>query len=74
MRCIALLACLLPGCLLPLHAATLARVEPENWWVGMRHSQVELMLHGRDIAALAPRIAHPGVRVSQVQALESPNR
>ena len=73
MRRIALLACLLLGWLLPLHAATLSRVEPENWWVGMRHSQVELMLHGRDIAALAPRIAHPGVRVSQVQALESPN-
>ena len=73
MRSTALLLCLLLSMLLPAEAATISRVEPANWWIGMRHSQVELMLHGRDIAALAPRIAHPGVRVSQVQALESPN-
>lgn len=69
----ALLLCLLLTCLPPLHAATVHRVEPENWWVGMRHRQVELMLHGQDIAALQARIAHPGVRVTGVQALENPN-
>ena len=69
----ALLLCLLLSCLPPLHAATVQRVEPENWWVGMRHRQVELMLHGQDIAALQARIAHPGVRVTGVQALDSPN-
>ena len=69
----ALLLCLLLSCLPPLHAATVERVEPENWWVGMRHRQVELMLHGQDIAALQARIAHPGVRVTGVQALDSPN-
>ena len=66
------LLCLLL-CALPLHAATIDRVEPANWWVGMQHRQVELMLYGRDIAALQARIAHPGVRVTGVQALENPN-
>ena len=61
-RPVALLACLLLAWLAPLHAATLSRVEPANWWVGMRHAEVELMLHGRDIAACR-RIRHPGVRV-----------
>ena len=73
MRPIALLACLLLAWLAPLHAATLARVEPANWWVGMRHSEVELMLHGRDIAALQARTTHPGVRVLGTAALDSPN-
>ena len=42
-------------CALPLRAATIDRVEPANWWVGMQHRQVELMLYGRDIAALQAR-------------------
>ena len=60
-------------CALPLRAATIDRVEPANWWVGMQHRQVELMLYGRDIAALQARITHPGVRVTGVQALDNPN-
>ncbi len=72
MKRAAWLLCLLL-CALPLHAATIDRVEPANWWVGMQHRQVELMLYGRDIAALQARIAHPGVRVTGVQALDNPN-
>jgi glycosidase len=73
MKRAALLLCLLLAWLLPAHAATISRVEPANWWVGMKHSQVELMLHGRDLARLQPRISHPGVRMVGVQALENPN-
>jgi len=69
----ALLLCLLLSALLPLHAATITRVEPANWWVGMQHRQVELLLYGRDIATLQARTTHPGVRVSGVHALENPN-
>ncbi len=73
MRSTALLLCLLLCVLLPVQAASISRVEPANWWIGMRHHQVELLLYGDDIAALRPRIAHPGVRVAGVQALENPN-
>lgn len=69
----ALLLCLLLSALLPLQAATISRVEPANWWVGMQHSEIELLLYGRDIAALQARTTHPGVRVTGVQALENPN-
>src|SRR5690606_15778331 len=58
----ALLLCLLLSALLPLQAATISRVEPANWWVGMQHHQVELLLYGRDIATLQARVTHPGVR------------
>ena len=73
MRSTVLLLCLLLSVLPPARAATISRVEPANWWIGMRHHQVELLLHGDDIAALRPRIAHPGVRVAGVQSLENPN-
>ncbi|MGJ4730399.1 cyclomaltodextrinase N-terminal domain-containing protein [Luteimonas sp. SDU101] len=36
------------------------------------HREVELMLHGQDIAGPQARIAHPGARVTGVQALENP--
>lgn len=62
---------LLLSCPLPLHAATAQRMGPENGWAGM-HREVELMPYGEDIAGLQARIAHPGARVSGVQALENP--
>ncbi|WP_105984000.1 alpha-amylase family glycosyl hydrolase [Nonlabens agnitus] len=30
--------------------AQIQRMEPPNWWTGMEHSQVEVMLYGNDIA------------------------
>ncbi len=30
--------------------AQINRMEPPNWWVGMEHSQVEVMLYGKNIA------------------------
>ncbi|MFN7266328.1 MAG: cyclomaltodextrinase N-terminal domain-containing protein, partial [Bacteroidota bacterium] len=26
------------------------RVEPSNWWTGMKHNRVEIMIHGKDIS------------------------
>ena len=49
------------------------RLEPASWWVGMKHRRVELMVHGEGIAALAPRLSHPGVVVADVQKVANPN-
>ncbi|QNP41785.1 glycoside hydrolase family 13 protein [Lysobacter solisilvae (ex Woo and Kim 2020)] len=48
-------------------------LEPGNWWVGMRHDRVELLVHGPGIAALAPRVAWDGVTVADVARVENPN-
>lgn len=69
---LALLLCLLL-CSLSAHAATIERIEPANWWVGMRHHQVELMVHGERIGALSPRLSQPGVRITGTQTAENPN-
>jgi glycosidase len=39
------------------------RVEPPNWWTGMRHNTVQLMLHGTDIGKTAAHCNSPAVRV-----------
>lgn len=48
-------------------------LEPANWWVGMNHDRVELMVHGPGISALTPRLSHPGVTVAGVEKGENPN-
>jgi len=37
------------------------RVEPPNWWVGMRDSTLQLMLHGEDLAHYTPQVRYPGL-------------
>lgn len=49
------------------------RVEPANWWVGMRNPQVQLMLHGEGIAALKPGVEGRGVSIADVVRTDNPN-
>ena len=42
-------------------------VEPLNWWVGMKHPELQLMVHGEGIAELVPEIQHPGVTLVDTQ-------
>lgn len=73
---------MLASCLLLLAAFMPARaaepraidhLEPGNWWVGMKHDRVELMVHGNGIATTTPRIAYKGVRITGVQKVANPN-
>lgn len=65
---------LLCGAMLAMPArAGVQRVEPANWWVGMRHDRVQLMVHGDGIATASARIDRDGVRVLEVGRGDSPN-
>ena len=55
------------------HAAQVERIEPANWWIGMRHDRVELLVHGKGIAATTPRLSHAGVAIVDVQKTDNPN-
>lgn len=47
-------------------------VYPANWWSGMKHRQVQLMLHGDHDLSKAVSIQYPGVTVKKVT--QSSNR
>ena len=49
------------------------RIEPANWWVGMRHNRVELLVHGAGIAMATPRLSRKGVAIVDVQKTDNPN-
>ncbi len=67
------LICLLSADFSHAAAYKLQRVEPMNWWVGMRNPELQLMLHGERIAELTPQISYPGVRIVSVQKTGNPN-
>jgi glycosidase len=59
---------------LPTMASNLKHVEPPNWWVGMRESRLQLMLHGDGLAAAQVTLApYPGVSLSGSHAASSAN-
>jgi glycosidase len=50
------------------------RAEPPNWWVGMRDTSLQLMLHGAGVADAKPTLApHAGVTLKGSHRATSPN-
>lgn len=48
-------------------------VEPPNWWVGMVHDEVQLMLTGTGLHGLEASFPADGPRVAGVQTVANPN-
>jgi glycosidase len=49
----------------------LEHVEPMNWWVGMKHHQVEVLLHGENISRF--QVESPGLPIVGIVKTENPN-
>ena len=66
-------------CLLLLSATVFAqvpaleRVEPMFWWVGMKNTKLQLIVHGNNIAERTVKMNYPGVKLIQVHKVENPN-
>ncbi|WP_447640438.1 MULTISPECIES: glycoside hydrolase family 13 protein [Chitinophagaceae] len=54
-------------------AQSIDRVEPSNWWIGMHYNNIQLIVHGKDIASYSPTIKYKGVTIDQVHRVENPN-
>ena len=48
-------------------------LDPPFWWAGMKHQKLQLMVHGHQIAALAPALDYPGVRIDGVTRVANRN-
>ena len=49
------------------------RVEPANWWVGMKNHELQLMVHGEGIANANVSIQYPGVYLKESVKTDNPN-
>ena len=54
-------------------AIKIDRVEPTNWYVGMKNPQLQLMLYGKGIRNAEVSTDYAGVRIDSVVRLQSPN-
>jgi len=53
--------------------AQIERIEPSNWWVGMKNPELQLLVHGPNIGATTPSISYPGVSIKAVHRADSKN-
>lgn len=51
----------------------LERIEPSNWWVGMKNTKLQLIVHGNQIASRNVTINYPGVTLLQTNKVENAN-
>ncbi|MCH7972513.1 MAG: cyclomaltodextrinase N-terminal domain-containing protein [Bacteroidetes bacterium] len=49
------------------------KIEPPNWWTGMRWNTVQLMIYGNNLNDVSVTSAHPQLKVNAVNNAESPN-
>ena len=54
-------------------AITISRVEPANWWVGMKNKQLQLLIYGPGISRSKLSISYPGVEVTEIAKTDNPN-
>lgn len=51
----------------------ISRIEPPNWWIGMEHHQIELLVYGKNISHLTPKIDYRGVNLISHLSYENAN-
>ena len=72
-RLILALSAMLPALWAGAAPYDIQHVEPLNWWVGMKWSDLQVMVHGEKIAELEPALTYPGVRIASVERTDNPN-
>jgi len=51
----------------------LERVEPMFWWIGMSNPNLQLIVHGKDIAYRSVELHYHGIKLVKVHKVDNPN-
>ncbi len=52
---------------------SVSRVEPPNWWTGMKMNQIQLMITGENLSGITARSRSPQVRVTRCYRTPNPS-
>ena len=59
---------------IPLSATVkVERIEPTDWYVGMKNPSLQLMIYGKNVREASVTTNYPGVRIDSLVRLDSPN-
>ena len=50
-----------------------ARVEPPSWWIGLKNSELQLLVYGKNIATTTVTVDYPGFILKKVHKTDNPN-
>ncbi|MCK9423485.1 MAG: glycoside hydrolase family 13 protein [Bacteroidales bacterium] len=51
----------------------LDRIEPPNWWIGFKSPDLQLLIHGKNIATTTVSVDYPGFYIKKINKLKNPN-
>lgn len=61
-------------CVMTIHAAVkIDRIDPANWFVGMKNTSLQLMVYGENIRQADVTTDYDGVKIDSIVRLDSPN-
>jgi glycosidase len=58
---------------MPAQAIDISRVEPANWWIGMKNPELQIMVYGPNIGQSKVTINYVGVKLNEVARTTNPN-
>jgi glycosidase len=70
---LALIALLFLGNLAVFAKYKIDHLEPAFWWTGMKNKNLQLLVHGENIADLKPELNYSGVSIEKVTRVPNPN-
>lgn len=53
--------------------ASIQRIDPTNWWVGMKNTNLQLLVYGPKAGSLTYTITYPGVKLLKSHPAENPD-
>ena len=56
-----------------LSAYDIERIEPPFWWSGFNNKKLQLMVYGKNVSKLTPKIKYKGIQINEVHRVDSPN-
>lgn len=68
-----MLLLLVTGVFFTVIRAQSLRVEPANWWIGMKNTSLQLMVYGPGVGQTRPVLNYPGVKLLKVHKADSPD-
>ena len=54
-------------------AQQVQRIHPTNWWIGMKDSNLQLCIYGKNIAQTTVTLNYLGVKLKKINKVENPN-
>jgi len=54
-------------------AQTISRIEPANWWIGMKWHEINILVYGDKINELSPCVNFTGVAITKIEKVENQN-